>query len=181
MKFFTQIVVLFILGSLHSWAAEDKETAIDWASAEDIKSHIILTLEPQKGEVASGPNLAHSDKILSEQFSEIYLVRSTHLDDGEKYILYITALYAGDGWRDYTSATAGGDDVPLALLSKTAPSCNDKATCKYEERLAVSLSFFDVIDAMSAGLNVILTGNQTTHIKIPGSYCTAIMQTIMIE
>ena len=27
MKFFTQVIVLFILGSLHSWAVEDKETA----------------------------------------------------------------------------------------------------------------------------------------------------------
>ncbi|MBQ0712590.1 MAG: hypothetical protein KBT53_06500 [Porticoccus sp.] len=181
MKFFTQIVVLFLLSSLHAWAIEDKETTIDWGSSEGIKSHVILTLEPKKGEVASGPNFANSDKIFSDHFSEIYLVRSTSLDEDEHYTLYVTALYADDGWRDYTSATAGGDNVSLALLSKTAPSCNDKTTCKYEERLAISLNFFDVVDGLSSGLDVKLTGNRTDHIKIPGNYFRAVMQTIRVD
>ncbi|MEH6467750.1 MAG: hypothetical protein V7722_08975 [Porticoccus sp.] len=181
MKFFTQLFVLFILGSLQAWATIPQEADIDWSKTKEIKNHVVLTLESEKGEVAYGPNFAHSNKVLSENFSEIYLVRSTGLDDDEHYTLYVTALYADDDWRDYTRATAGGENVPLALLSKTAPSCDDKATCKYEERLTVSLSFFDVVDAMTSSLDVILSGNRTDLIKIPGSYFRAVMQTIQAE
>jgi hypothetical protein len=181
MKFFTQLFVLFFLGSLQAWATTPQAPDIDWGVTKEIKKHVVLTLESEKGEVAYGPNFAHSDKVLSENFSEIYLVKSQSLDDDEHYTLYITAFYTDDDWRDYTSATAAGDNAPLALLSKTAPSCNDKTTCKYEERLTVSLSFFDIVDAMTSSLDVIISGNRTDLIKIPGSYFRAVMQTIQAE
>ena len=182
MKLFTLSFVLFILGPLLAYAEAPKETSIDWASSKEIKDHIVLTLDPKKGEVAYGPNFAHSDKALAKSFSEIYLVRSINLDDDEKYTLYITALYNDDDWRNYTgAATAGGDKLPLVTLSKTAPTCNDKVTCKYEEKLAVSMDFFDVVDSITSSFELILTGKRTDRIKIPGSYFRAIMQTIQAE
>ena len=182
MKLFTLSFVLFILGPLLAYAETPKETSINWASSKEIKDHIVLTLESKKGEVAYGPNFALSNDALGENFSEIYLVRSTNLDDDEQYTLYITALYNDDDWRNYTgAASAGGDKLPLVTLSKTGPTCNDTVTCKYEEELAVSMDFFDVVDAMTSSFQLTLTGNRTDHIKIPGSYFRAIMQTILAE
>ncbi len=43
------------------------------------------------------------------------------------------------------------------------------------------MDFFDVVDAMTSSFQLTLTGNRTDHIKIPGSYFRAIMQTILAE
>lgn len=182
MNIFTVIMTLFIFLSFNVVAEDTVQPNIDWRSKKDIREHIFFTLEPQRGEVSHGPNFALSDEVSSDDFSEIYLIRSMRIDDEELFTLHITGFYRDNDWRNYTKArTAGGDQLPLVVLEKTKLSCDKKDLCQYEEKLAIRLDFIDVVDAMTTHLEIIISGNRTDHIKIPGNYFLAMMQSIKAE
>lgn len=175
-------MTLFIFLSFNVFAEDTVQNNIDWRSKKDIREHIFFTLEPQRGEVTHGPNFALSDEVSSDDFSETYLIRSMKIDDEELYTLHITGFYRDNDWRNYTKArTAEGDQLPLVVLEKTKLSCDKKDLCQYEEKLAIRLDFIDVVDAMTTHLEIIISGNRTDHIKIPGNYFLAMMQSIKAE
>jgi len=182
MNIFTVIMTLFIFLSFNVVAEDTVQPNIDWRSKKDIKEHIFFTLEPQRGEVTHGPNFALSDEVSSDDFSEVYLIRSMKIDDEELFTLHITGFYRDNDWRNYTKArTAGGGQLPLVVLEKTKLSCDKKDLCQYEEKLAIRLDFIDVVDSMTTHLEIIISGNRTDHIKIPGNYFLAMMQSIRAE
>lgn len=197
MKAFTQFVTFFILGSIQTLAIAETNTPINWASPESIKEHMAYKLVPVKGESTFAPNVAPSDPTLAKNFSEIYIVRSENFEDGESFTLFVTASYTDSEWRNYNKATTAKDDVlDISTLKKTEMGCDDKGSCNYEEQLAISLGFLEVVDSMSTHLELILGNNsldstslnkasnskkRVDHIKIPGSYFLAIMRTLRAE
>lgn len=200
MKAFTQFVTFFILGSIQTLATAETNTiekitepsSIDWASPKSIKEHMVYKLAPVKGESTFAPNVALSDPTLAKNFSEIYIVRSENFEDGESFTLFVTASYTDSEWRNYNKATTAKDDVlDISTLKKTEMGCDDKGSCNYEEQLAISLGFLEVVDSMSTHLELILGNNsldnisnskkRVDHIKIPGSYFLAIMRTLRAE
>ena len=210
MKVFIQFVTFFILGSMQTLAIAETNTAekvteplsttqtpINWASPKSIKEHMVYKLEPVKGESTFAPNVALSDPTLTENFSEIYLVRSENFEDGESFTLFVTASYTDNKWRNYNKATTAKDDVlDISTLKKTKMGCDNKGSCNYEEQLAITLGFLEIVDSMSTHLELILGNNSLSssslnntsnsnqrvdHIKIPGSYFLAIMRTLRAE
>jgi hypothetical protein len=200
MKAFTQFVTFFILGSIQTLAFAETNTiekitepsSINWASPKSIKEHMVYKLVPVKGESTFAPNVALSDPTLAKNFSEIYIVRSENFEDGESFTLFVTASYTDSEWRNYSKATTAKDDVlDISTLKKTEMGCDNKGSCNYEEQLAISLGFLEVVDSMSTHLELILGNNsldntsssnkRVDHIKIPGSYFLAIMRTLRAE
>ena len=196
MKVFIQLVAFFILGSIQNLAVATEKggvkSPINWASPESIKEHMIYKLAPVKGEQTFAPNVVLSDPTLAENFSEIYLVRSENFEVGEFFTLFVTASYTDSGWRNYSKATTSKDDVlDVSTLKKTELGCESKGSCNYEEQLAISLGFLEIVDSMSTHLDLILgnssldnissSNKRVDHIKIPGSYFLAIMRTIRAE
>lgn len=196
MKVFMQLVAFFILVFVQTLAVATEKAAalspINWASPKSIKEHMIYKLAPVKGEQTFAPNVVLSDSTLAENFSKIYLVRSENFEDGEFFTLFVTASYTDSGWRNYSKATTSKDDVlDIFTLKKTELSCDNKDSCNYEEQLAISLGFLEVVDSMSTHLDLILgnssldntpsSNKRVDHIKIPGSYFLAIMRTLRAE
>ncbi|MEH6529702.1 MAG: hypothetical protein V7718_07160 [Porticoccus sp.] len=176
-----QAVVLFPLGSLTASAAAP-EPVKDWSSVEEITAGIEFKLDPENGEVTYGPNFANSDKVLSDNFSEIYLTRLIDHEGQDHYALYITAQYNDTDWRSYeNAANRRGGKLPLVTLSKKENVCEDKPTCRYEERLAIPLSFLYFFDGSTIGLDLTITGNTTSQINLPIAYFKAMMQSIPEE
>jgi hypothetical protein len=190
MKFLIPVVTFFILGSIQTWAETTEQAvgkpkeqaAIDWSSPNDIKKHMVYKLIPIKGEGTFAPNLALSNPLLSENFSEIYLARTENFDDGEVFTLYVTALYNDTDWRDYTGVSSPkADDLSFTALTKKEHGCDNKNLCKYEENLSIEIGFIEIIDSLTTSLDLTLTGKKNHHIKIPGNYLLAMMRTIRSE
>ncbi|MFT7300738.1 MAG: hypothetical protein ACI89Z_001202 [Porticoccus sp.] len=186
MKFFKQSLVipaiaLFTLSSFHALAAAP-ETVTDWGSADDIMAGLEFKLDPENGEVTYGPNFADSEASLSDNFSEIYLTRLIDHEGGDHYALYITANYDDTDWRSYKDAVTGrGEKLPLVTLSKEEIICKDKPACRYQERLAIPLSFLYFFDGSTSGLHITISGNKTSQINLPSSYFKAMLQSIPEE
>lgn len=179
MKLMSQILSLFFYSSLSISAVAIDETTIDWGSAKEIKSLIELKLHPQNGEVSQGPNFAVSDKSLSDDFSEIYLARVIDPEDEEFYILFITAHHNDPHWRTYNVATKkDGSKLSIATLSKNRDVSVNDVTYKYEERLAVTLTFIDFADSSTAGLDLTISGKKSNQIIIPSVYFLAMLQSM---
>jgi len=148
---------------------------------------MVYKLVSVKGEQTFAPNVVLSDPTLAENFSEIYIVRSENFEDGEFFALFVTASYTDSEWRNYNKATTSKDDVlDISTLKKTELGCDNKNLCNYEEQLAISLGFLEIVDSMSTHLELILDNTSSSnervdHIKIPGSYFLAIMRTIRAE
>jgi hypothetical protein len=182
MKIAIQIISLFALISIQSWAATPPKSVINWNSAEEISEKIEFKLDPENGEVTYGPNFAHSDKALSDHFSEIYLTRLIDHKGADHYALYITAQYDDNDWRSYNAATnVHGDKLPIMTLSKKENVCENAVACRYEERLAIPLSFLYFFDGATIGMDLTISGNRTNQIKIPTSYFKAMLNSMPEE
>ena len=194
MKTFFQLVAFFIIGSMLSWAVISEEIteqnntysndqpSINWSSPDDIKNHMVYKLIPVKGEATFAPNLVLLDPSLSENFSEIYLVRTENFEDGEIFTLYVTALYHDTEWRNYTSVTSPrADDLSLTTITKKAFGCDHKSSCQYEEKLSIEIGFIEIIDSLTTNLELNITGEKTQKITLPGNYLLAMMRTIKSE
>ena len=71
MKLITSVFATLTLLTLNTWAESPNESTIDWKSAKEVKSLVVLKLDPQQGEVTYGPNFARSDEALLAKYSEI--------------------------------------------------------------------------------------------------------------
>ncbi len=186
MKFFKQALViptiaLFTLSSFQALAAAP-EPVTDWGSVDAIMAGFEFKLDPENGEVTYGPNFADSEASLSDNFSEIYLTRLIDHEGGDHYALYITANYDDTDWRSYKDAvTRRGEKLPLVTLSKEENICEDKPACRYQERLAIPLSFLYFFDGSTSGLRLTISGNRTDQINIPTAYFRAMLQSIPEE
>lgn len=179
MKLISQMLLLFVLVTLHAPLIAADETTIDWSSAKEVKSLIKIKLEPQNGEVTYGPNFALADKALLNKFSEIYLSRIVDPEDEEFYVLFITARHNETNWLAYKTATRkDGANFSIVTLSRNEDVTNNSVLYKYEERLAISLGFIEFADSSSIGLDLIISGNKTDNIKIPSSYFLAMLKTM---
>ena len=183
MKIIPQILALLALASLQVHASSDsepvsqeasKEAKINWQSPEEISTLIEYKMDPVNGEITYGPNFALSEKKLSENFSEIYLVRAVDLEGEDQYILYVTAQYNDEGWRSYSKATTKDGELRLVPMSKDENVC-EAANCRYEERIALPISFINFFDSANMGMDLTITGNRTYQIKLPSSYFKAIL------
>jgi hypothetical protein len=181
--FLIQAVVLFTLGSLQASATTTAPVPVnDWGSVIEITAGIEFKLVPENGEVTYGPNFASSDKSLSDHFTEIYLTRLIDHEGGDHYALYITAQHNDTDWRSYEDAvTRRGEKLPLVTLSKNENVCEDKPACRYEERLAIPLSFLYFFDGSTSGLAITISGNKTNEISLPAAYFRAMLQSIPEE
>jgi hypothetical protein len=182
--FLIQAVVLFTLSSLQASAAATTtpEQIQDWGSVEEISAGMEFKLVPENGEVTYGPNFVSSDQSLSDNFSEIYLTRLVDHEGGDHYALYITAQYNDTDWRSYKDAvTRRGEKLPLVTLSKEENVCEDKPACRYQERLAIPLSFLYFFDGSTSGLRLTISGNKTSQINLPSAYFKAMLQSIPEE
>ncbi len=186
MNFFKQALVipaiaLFTLSSFQALAAAP-EPVTDWGSVDAIMAGFEFKLDPENGEVTHGPNFADSEASLSDNFSEIYLTRLIDHEGGDHYALYITANYDDTDWRSYKDAvTRRGEKLPLVTLSKEENICEDKPACRYQERLAIPLSFLYFFDGSTSGLRLTISGNRTDQINIPAAYFRAMLQSIPEE
>lgn len=179
MKLNISILTFFIIISTQAWAEEPSVSTIDWASAKEIKSLIRIKLEPQNGEVTYGPNFAYSDETLLKEYSEIYVTRTVDPKDEEAYILYITTHHNDKDWRSYDMVEKkDGAKLELRTLEKNMDVTDNNILYKHEERLAVIMTFIDFADAFDAGLNLTITGSQTTKLEIPGPYFLAMLQSM---
>jgi hypothetical protein len=162
-------------------ASSESKQSINWASEKDISKHIEFRLEKEYGEVTYGPNFAPSDTKLSDHFSEIYLTRLIDHKGADHYALYITAQYNDTDWRSYKGAVnKQGNKLSLVTLSKNENVC-ENTSCRYEERLAIPLSFLYFFDGATMGLDVTLSGSRTNQINIPSAYFKAMMNSIPQE
>jgi len=176
MKTFNQIAVFLILCSLQGWAisseAKIEKSTIDWTEANSIKEYMVYKLSPIKGEQTFAPNVVLSDPSLSENFSEIYLVRSESFKEGELFTLFITASYMDTKWRDYNKAVTSKDiELEVATLNKKQTDCSDKNICagkkRYEEQLAINIDFIEIVDSMATNLDLTLS-NQNPGVSNSG-------------
>ncbi|WP_438952589.1 hypothetical protein [Porticoccus sp.] len=183
MKLIPQILALVALTSLQVHAdtnnepasqESSKEAQINWQSPEEISTLIEYKMDPVNGEITYGPNFALSEKNLSDNFSEIYLVRAVDLEGEDQYVLYITAQYNDEGWRSYTKAKTKDGEMRLVPMSKDEYVCK-AANCRYEERVALPLSFIRFFDSANMGMDLTISGNRTYEIKLPSSYFKAIL------
>ena len=183
---FQAIIFLSLVFALQVQAGQKAESTestpnINWASEKDIANHIEYKLEKEHGEVTYGPNFASSDTTLSEHFSEIYLTRLIDHEGADHYALYITAQYNDTDWRSYQGAVnKQGNKLKLVTLSKNENVCESTA-CRYEERLAIPLSFLYFFDGATTGMDLTLSGNRTNQIHIPIAYFKAMMNSIPEE
>jgi hypothetical protein len=194
MKYIVQALAIFIFGSMQSLATTTEQTTehkntysnnqpiIDGSSPNDIKNHMVYKLIPVMGEATFAPNLVSLDPSLSENFSEIYLVRTENFDEGEIFTLFVTALYTDTGWRNYTDVTSPrANDLSLATITKKSHGCDHKNFCQYEERISIEIGFVEIIDSLTTNLELNIIGKKTQKITIPGNYLLAMMRTIKSE
>ena len=211
MKSISQLAAFIILCSLQSWAiateVKTESSIIDWAEPNSIKEYMVYKLSPVKGEQTFAPNVVLSDPDLSENFSEIYLVRSESFEEGETFTLFITASYIDTKWRNYNKAVTSKDiELEVTTLNKRLMDCSDKNICagkkRYEEQLALNIDFIEIVDSMATNLDLNLSNQNSGEggsiesnsiknsqaknkraemIKIPGSYFLAIMRTLKLE
>jgi len=211
MKSISQLAAFIILCSLQSWAiateVKTESSIIDWAEPNSIKEYMVYKLSPVKGEQTFAPNVVLSDPDLSENFSEIYLVRSESFEEGETFTLFITASYIDTKWRNYNKAVTSKDiELEVTTLNKRLMDCSDKNICAgkkhYEEQLALNIDFIEIVDSMATNLDLNLSNQNSGEggsiesnsiknsqaknkraemIKIPGSYFLAIMRTLKLE
>lgn len=178
---FQALISLGLIVTLQAFAASEPEPTIDWASTEDISSLIEFKLDNEHGEVTYGPNFAVSDKALSDNFSEIYLVRLIDHKGADHYTLYITAQYNDKDWRAYENASnKQGNKLDLITLARNENVC-ESTSCKYEERLAIPLSFLFFFDGATMGMDLTISGKTTNQIKIPTTYFKAMLNSIPVE
>ncbi|MEZ5528998.1 MAG: hypothetical protein R3E57_03510 [Porticoccaceae bacterium] len=175
MKRLTMLFASLALVSLNVLADQPRETSIDWASEEAIAPLIEFKLDTENGEITYGPNFAFSDKMLSDNFSEIYLVRAINHQGDDQYILYITAQYNDKEWRSYKNAKIkGGLEVKLVAISQNENVC-ERTNCRYEERLAIPISYITIFTSANMGMNLTIDGNSSYNIILPSSYFKAIL------
>lgn len=179
MKLITSILAALTLLSLNVWAEPPSETTIDWKSAKEVKSLVVLKLDPQQGEVTYGPNLAKSDKSLLDHYSEIYLTRAVAPTNEETYTLFVTAHHNDQNWHSYdTAKKKDGERLALQTLAKNENVSVNNVDYKYEERLAISMTFIDFADGFDFGLELTISGNQTDKLMIPATYFRAMLQSM---
>ncbi|WP_461482771.1 hypothetical protein [Porticoccus sp.] len=176
MKLFSALLAALVLVSLSAFADQSKESTINWQSPEEIATLIEFKLDEVNGEITYGPNFAFSDKVLSDNFSEIYLVRAIDHQGEDQYVLYITAQYNDKSWRSYKNANIkdGAEAVKLVSLSTDENVCAE-VSCRYEERMALPLSFITFFDSANMGMNLTIDGNSSFNILLPSSYFKAIL------
>ena len=184
MKVILNIIILAFSAALIfqiSASMKNKEP-INWSSEESIGAHIEIKHDEENGEITYGPNFALSDKELSENFSDIYLMRIVDLDDADHYTIFISARYNDTDWRSYNTAVnaQGNKNLPLSVLSKTNISCSEKI-CQYEEKLAIPLNFLYFFDGSVSGLNITVKGKKSHQILIPATYFKAMLNSIQEE
>lgn len=177
MKFITLILTALTLLSLSAWAEETpNETTINWKSIKEIRSLVVLKLDPQQGEVTYGPNFAQSDKSLMDNFSEIYLTRTVTPTNVETYTLFVTANHNDQDWHAYESAKKkDAEKLKLRTLAKNENVSINNVNYKYEERLAIDMTFIDFAGAFDYGLELTISGKQTFTLTIPATYFRAIL------
>lgn len=180
MKPFTSTLATLVLLSLNAWADEaPNETTIDWTSAEEVKSLIVLKLDPQQGEVTYGPNFALSDNSLMEKYSEIYLTRIIDPKNEEFYLLFVTAHHNDKDWHSYDMATKkDGEKLSLKTIARNENVSANNVDYKHEERLLISMTFIDFADAFDFGLELTINGSQTNTLMIPATYFRAMLQSM---
>ena len=175
MQHISKLLAILLLLSTQAFAEQPREATIDWQSPEEIATLIEFKLDEVNGEITYGPNFAFSNDELAKNFSEIYLVRAIDHEGSDQYILYITAQYDDKDWRAYDKAKIkDGSKVRLVSLSKDENVCED-ASCRYEERMALPLSFITFFDSASMGMKLTIDGNSSYDIVLPSSYFKAIL------
>lgn len=164
-----------------SASAKNKDP-IDWSSEESISAHIEIKNDAVNGELTYGPNFALSNKELSENFSDIYLMRIVDLDGADHYTIFISARYNDTDWRSYNTAinAQGNKNLPVSVLSKKNIPCSEQI-CQYEEKLAIPLNFLYFFDGSVSGLDITIKGKKSYQILIPASYFKAILNSIQEE
>ncbi len=179
MKLIMSILATSAMLSLNAWAESPNETTIDWKSAEEVKSLVVLKLNPQQGEITYGPNFALSSNSLSEKYSEIYITRVVSPTDQESYTLYVTAHHNDQDWHSYdTAKKKDGERLNLQTLAKNENVSVNNDDYRYEERLAITMTFIDLADAFDFGLELTISGHQTDKLMIPATYFRAMLQSM---
>ncbi len=176
MKLLSKFLATLALVSLPAFAEPPKESTINWQSQDEIATLIEFKLDDVNGEITYGPNFAFSDQILANNFSEIYLVRAIDHEGEDQYVLYITAQYNDKQWRSFKNANIkdGAQQAKLVSLSKNENVCA-AISCRYEERMALPLSFITFFDSANMGMNLTIDGNSSYNIVLPSSYFKAIL------
>lgn len=184
MKVIFNIFILTIFASLifQITACTENKEPINWSSEESISAHIEIKNDAENGEITYGPNFALSNKDLSENFSDIYLMRIVDLQGADHYTIFISARYNDTDWRSYNTAVnaQGNKNLPLSVLSKTKIPCSEQI-CQYEEKLAIPLNFLYFFDGSVSGLNITLKGKKSHQILIPATYFKAMLNSIQEE
>ena len=179
MKLITSILATLTMLSLNAWAESPNETTIEWKSAKEVKSLVKLKLDPQQGEVTYGPNFAKSDKSLMDHYSEIYLTRAIDPTNEETYTLFVTAHHNGQDWHSYdTAEKKDGEKLDLQTLAKNENVSVNNVDYKYEEQLAISMTFIDFADGFDFGMELTISGNQADTLMIPATYFRAMLQSM---
>ncbi len=179
MKLITSILSLLILGTLNAWAETPDESTIDWKSAKEVKSLIVLKLDPQLGEVTYGPNFARSDEALFAKYSEIYLTMSINPKNEEFFTLFVTAHDNDLDWHSYDTATKkDGEKLGIKTIAKNEDVSVNNVVYKHEEQLLISMSFIDFVDGFDFGMELTISGNQADKLMIPATYFRAMMQSM---
>ena len=176
MKLVTKLLAALALVSLHAFAEPPKESTINWQSQEEIATLIEFKLDEVNGEITYGPNFAFSDQTLASNFSEIYLVRAIGHQGEDQYVLYITAQYNDKDWRSFKNAKIkdGAQQAKLISISKDENVCAE-TSCRYEERMALPLTFITFFDSANMGMNLTIDGNSSYNIVLPSSYFKAVL------
>ncbi|MDC1093979.1 hypothetical protein OAS55_03340 [Porticoccus sp.] len=184
MKVIFNIFILAMFAALifQISASAKNEEPINWSSEESISAHIEIKNDAKNGEITYGPNFALSNKELSKNFSDIYLMRIVDLDGADHYTIFISARYNDTDWRSYNTAinAQGNKNLPLSVLSKTNISCSEQI-CQYEEKLAIPLNFLYFFDGSVSGLDITVKGKKNHQILIPASYFKAMLNSIQKE
>tara|TARA_B110000196_G_scaffold39827_1_gene30361 strand:+ start:2312 stop:2866 length:555 start_codon:yes stop_codon:yes gene_type:complete len=184
MKVFFSILIIISCSTLffQIYTNSKKDQLINWDSEESISNFIEIRQDAENGEITYGPNFSNSSKALSENFSDIYLMRIVDLNGADHYTIYISAKYEDKDWRSYKSAinAQGNAKLPLTLLSKTNKNCSEEI-CQYEEKLAIPLSFLYFFDGSVSGLDITIHGNRSDQIIIPAEYFKAMLNSIPEE
>lgn len=176
MKLLSKMLATLALVSLPAFAEPPKESTINWQSSEEISTLIEFKLDEVNGEITYGPNFAFSDQVLASNFSEIYLVRAIDHQGEDQYVLYITAQYNDKDWRSFKDANIkdGAQQAKLVSLSKNENVCAE-TSCRYEERMALPLSFITFFDSANMGMNLTIDGKSSYNIVLPSSYFKAML------
>jgi len=179
MKLITSILATLTLLSFNVWAESPNASTIDWKSAEEVKSLVVLKLVPQQGEVTYGPNLAQSDKSLLKLYSEIYLTRVVAPTNEETYTLFVTTHHNDNDWHMYdTAKKKDGERLKLRTIANNENVSDNNVDYKYEERLAISMTFIDFADGFDFGMELTISGDKSETLMIPATYFRAMLQSM---